>query len=82
MKFSFGIDLHQVTSIIKNTVQQCDELKNDPPPYVGVSVLDPDGYKVMIHAWVEALHHNQLKLQFQKLLVDDLKKAGIKLPGT
>jgi hypothetical protein len=47
-----------------------------------VSVLDPDGYKVMIHAWVEALNHNQLKLQFQKMLVDDLKKAGIKLPGT
>lgn len=82
MKFSFGIDLQLVTATIKDTVQQCDELKNDPPPYVGVSVLDPDGYKVMIHAWVEALHHNQLKLQFQKLLVDDLKKAGIKLPGT
>ncbi|RAV98741.1 mechanosensitive ion channel family protein [Pseudochryseolinea flava] len=82
MKFSFGIDLQQVTAVVKNCVKHCAELRDDPAPYVGVSVLDPDGYKIMIHAWVEALNHNQLKLQFQKNLVDDLKKAGLKLPGT
>lgn len=82
MKFSYGVDLAQVTGIVKQTVKDCADLKDDPAPYVGVSVLDPDGFKVMIHAWVDALHHNQLKLQFQKLLVDDLKKGGIKLPGT
>jgi small conductance mechanosensitive channel len=82
MKFAFGIDLQHVTNVVNDTVKNCADLRDDPPPYVGVSVLDPDGYKVMIHAWVEALNHNQLKLQFQKMLVDDLKKAGIKLPGT
>jgi small conductance mechanosensitive channel len=81
MKFAFAIDINQVGAIMKKSVQECSYVMNDPPPFIGVSVLDPDGYKVMIQAWVNALEHNQLKLSFQQKLMEDLKKGGIKLPG-
>jgi len=34
-----------------------------------------------VQGWVDALEHNQTKLLFQQLLVEELKKGGVKLPG-
>ena len=82
MKFQFGVDINLVSDIVKKSVRECSYVMNDPPPFIGISVLDPDGYKVMIQAWVNALEHNQLKLSFQQKLMEDLKRGGVKLPGT
>jgi small conductance mechanosensitive channel len=35
----------------------------------------------MINVWVNALAFHDLKMQFQKELVEDLKASGMKLPG-
>lgn len=81
MKFNYGVDQQQAAAIIEKCIESNDDILKDPVPYVGVSMLELDGYKIMIQAWVNALNHNQLKLSIQKKLVDDLKNSGIKLPG-
>jgi small conductance mechanosensitive channel len=80
-KVNYGVDLEKVTSIVKQSIKECEKVNNEPEPFIGISVMDPDGYKVMVQAWVDALEHNQIKLLYQQLLVEDLKKGGIKLPG-
>jgi small conductance mechanosensitive channel len=48
---------------------------------VGISLLDPDGFKLIVQVWVGALDYNAVKISFQQKLLHDLKEAGIKLPG-
>jgi small conductance mechanosensitive channel len=81
MKVNYGVDLKKVSDIIRAAIKDSPRVNNDPAPFIGISTLDPDGYKIMIQAWVEALDHNQIKLSFQQRLVEDLKNGGVKLPG-
>jgi small conductance mechanosensitive channel len=53
----------------------------DPKPRIGVSTVDPDGYKAMINLWVPAHGFTDLKLKFQEKLIQDLKDAQLQLPG-
>jgi small conductance mechanosensitive channel len=81
MKVNYGVDLEKVSNIIRASIKDFPKVNNDPNPFIGISALDPDGYKIFIQAWVNALDHNQIKLSFQQRLVDDLKAGGVKLPG-
>lgn len=80
-KVNYGVDLQQVSQIVRSSIKETTRVHNEPEPFIGISIMDPDGYKIMVQAWVDALEHNQVKLEFQRLLVDNLKSNGIKLPG-
>jgi small conductance mechanosensitive channel len=82
LKFGFGVDYEQIKSIVENSIHANSDLLQDPAYKIGVSTVDPDGYKVMINVWVNAHSFQELKMQFQKELVMDLKSSGVKLPGT
>jgi small conductance mechanosensitive channel len=81
LKFNFGIDYEQVKTIIEKSIDANSDLLNDPAYKIGVSSVDPDGYKIMINVWVNAHAFQDMKMQFQKELIEDLKSSGIKLPG-
>jgi small conductance mechanosensitive channel len=81
LKFGFGIDFEQIKTIVEHSIQSNRELLQDPTYNIGVSTVDPDGYKVMVNVWVNAHAYNDMKMQFQKELIMDLKSAGVKLPG-
>jgi small conductance mechanosensitive channel len=81
LKFTFGIDYEQVKSIIERCIDANSDLLNDPAYKIGVSSVDPDGYKIMINVWVNAHAFQDMKMQFQKELIEDIKSSGIKLPG-
>ena len=81
MKFNFGISFDEVNAIALKRITQTKDFLSEPRPQTGVSGVDPDGYKVMINVWVDAYQHNDVKLQFQEDFIQDLKNAGIKLPG-
>jgi len=82
MKFSFGIPFQQVKDILQTSVAQSEDLLKEPASQIGVSTVDPDGYKIMLNVWVTAEKFHDAKLTLQKRMIDDLKGAGIKLPGT
>lgn len=82
MKFNFGIPFQAVKEIVQGSVAQSTDLLAEPAANIGVSTVDPDGYKLMVQVWVKAEDYSQAKLNLQKKMIDDLKGAGIKLPGT
>lgn len=81
LKFSFGIDFSQVQSIIEKSLAAEKNLLKDPEHRIGISSIDADGYKVMVNVWLSAHGFIDAKFDLQKRLVDDLKSAGVKLPG-
>jgi small conductance mechanosensitive channel len=46
-----------------------------------VSTVESDGYKVLVNVWAPAHGFLDSKLAVQERIVEDLKRAGIKLPG-
>lgn len=81
LKFNFGISFDQVRDIVQRRIDASPQILKEPGPNFGVSTVDADGYKVMINIWVDALQYNKVRLQFQEEIIDDLKRAGLKLPG-
>lgn len=81
LKFNYGFDFEGIKRIIEHSLQATPLVENDPPPRVGISTLEPDGFKVMINGWVDAFEFEDRKFQVQQKLVEDLKQAGLKLPG-
>jgi small conductance mechanosensitive channel len=81
MKFSYAFSPEQIQDVIKKTIQESKDVIQEHQPSVGISSLDPDGFKIIIQVWVGAFDYNSVKIVFQQKLLKDLKDAGIKLPG-
>jgi small conductance mechanosensitive channel len=81
MKFSYAYSPEQIQAIIQKSVKESRDVLKDFQPSVGISLLDPDGFKLIVQVWVAALNYNAVKITFQQKILHDLKEAGIKLPG-
>jgi len=81
LKFNFGINYGQVKTILENAISSNQDLLQEPAHRIGVSGIDADGYRVMINVWVKPHGFQDIKMQLQQAVVDDIKNAGIKLPG-
>ncbi len=81
LKFSYSYDIQQVKTVLTESARSAKNIMNNPAPRIGVSVLEADGYKMMINVWVNAHGFIDAKLAFQEKLINDIKNAGIKLPG-
>lgn len=81
IKFNYGFDFSKIKSVVSDTLKQASQVADNPAPRIGVSVLDPDGFRVMINSWVEAKDFENSKLLIQQKVIEDLKSAGMKLPG-
>jgi small conductance mechanosensitive channel len=81
LKFNFGIPFEQVNGILANTINGHKDLLKEPVFKIGVSSVDPDGYKVIVNTWVKPNEFQDVKLQLQQMIITDLIARGIKLPG-
>lgn len=81
LKFNYGIDISKVREVIDETIAESKSVLKTPEKRVGVSVLEPDGYKVLINVWLHSHGFQDAKLIFQENLMENLKTSGIKLPG-
>jgi small conductance mechanosensitive channel len=81
MKFSFAYSFENIKSLILQSINKMEGVLKEPTVRIGVSSIDPDGYKIMISTWLQAHGFQDAKLLFQQKLIDDLKAEGLKLPG-
>ncbi|MCZ4222654.1 mechanosensitive ion channel family protein [Pedobacter rhodius] len=81
IKFSYGIDYDRISEIFNKTVDEFKHCLKTPERRIGVSVLEDNGFKVVLNVWVKAHGFTDTKLSFQKELMKNLKQGGIKLPG-
>ena len=80
-KFNFGFEFDKIRSIILKSLTGGANHINDAIPAVGISSIDPDGFKVMVHIWVKWDKYEASKFEVQQKLIHNLKQEGIKLPG-
>ena len=80
-KFNYGIDFNQVEGALKATIKDIQNILKEPQYRIGVSTVEPDGYRVMVSVWLTAHGFIDAKLIIQENLIRGLKANGIKLPG-
>jgi small conductance mechanosensitive channel len=81
LKLNYGIDIEKIKQIIEGLVHDDKDILTNPEPRVGVSMLEADGYKIMVNAWVKPHGFQDEKLSLQEKIIEKIKAAGIKLPG-
>jgi small conductance mechanosensitive channel len=82
IKLPFTIDYKQVVEIIQKAIADDKDLLMDPPPRMGINTLESDGYHLSIDVWTQPHNFVDTKLSFQARLLESLRAAGLKLPGT
>jgi small conductance mechanosensitive channel len=81
MKFSNSIDIKQVRSIINAAIDKSENILATPERRIGVGELQADGYILSINVWINAHGFQDTKLAVQEAILQDIKDAGIKIPG-
>lgn len=81
LKFPNNIDLQQVKQVINQTIDKDENILAEPKRRIGVNLLESDGYHLMISVWVNAHGFIDTKMKLQENIIEDIKKAGIKIPG-
>jgi len=81
LKFNYGFSYEAVKAILEKTIDRFETVLKDPPVRIGVSSIDPDGYKVVLNIWIPAHGFQDLRMRLQEALIEDIKASGLKLPG-
>lgn len=81
IKIPNSIDIRQAKEVINKAIDKCDDVLAKPDRRIGVGELQPDGFLMHVNVWVNAHGYQDTKLEVQEILLQDLKDAGIKLPG-
>jgi small conductance mechanosensitive channel len=77
IKLAFGVDYKQVESIISNSIDKEDGLLKDPERRIGISSIEPDGYKVQVNVWAPAHGYVDARLVLLQRVIEDLKQGGV-----
>lgn len=80
LKFGNAVSFNDVKIALETMIKQNKDLIKEPSFRIGISSIDPDGYKVMFSIWVQAHVFNDSKIEIQKRLMHTLIDAGLKTP--
>jgi small conductance mechanosensitive channel len=81
IKLPFTADIDQVKGVLEKSIDSTENILVQPSKYIGISQIDPDGFRFTIRVWVQPNNFLAAKLNLQERIVKDLKGAGVKLPG-
>lgn len=81
LKLMNSIDFEIVKQLISKVIDDNNAMLKKPERRIGISSIEPDGYKVSVSVWVKSHGFMDTKFAFQEKLIGTLKGAGLKLPG-
>lgn len=81
LKFPNNVEVKEVKSAIEKSLDGSKHCLKSPKKRVGMGEIQSDGYVLDISVWVNAHGFQDTKLAVQESLFEDIKKAGIKIPG-
>lgn len=81
IKIPYTFDTEHVKKTVLENLKATEKTENAPEPEVNISLVEPDGYKLLASVWVEATDYNQMKIRLNQILLDGLRSAGVKLAG-
>ncbi|MBC7915638.1 MAG: mechanosensitive ion channel family protein [Pyrinomonadaceae bacterium] len=81
LKLNYSTDFNTIKPLIEEVVKASKNILKSPEYRIGILSLEPDGYKVSINIWVNPHGFMDARLDFQEKLIENLKEAGVLLPG-
>ncbi|KQS28014.1 mechanosensitive ion channel family protein [Dyadobacter sp. Leaf189] len=81
LKFSNAIEFMDVRKTIDDVLGRAQNALKIPERRIGISSIEPDGYKVMISVWLNADGFVDTKMDIQEQIMQGLRSSGLKLPG-
>lgn len=81
LKFTNSIDFQEVKGIVNAVLDHAQNALKVPARRIGISSIEPDGYKVMVNVWLDSHGFVDTKMEIQEKLMEALKGSGLKLPG-
>lgn len=81
LKFTYAYDYNNIKELIEKSINDYQPILKNPAHRIGISALEPDGYRILVNVWIAAHGYTDTKMAFQEKLMADLKNGGIKLPG-
>lgn len=81
-KLGFVADHELVITIIKQAITQTPGILPEPAPLANVLQIEFDGVKYTARVWVQAAEFGNAQMALTHRIMDGLKAAGVKLPGT
>ncbi|MEO8403452.1 MAG: mechanosensitive ion channel domain-containing protein [Chitinophagaceae bacterium] len=81
MKFDYGQDINNLKKILYDSVNSAKDILPDPAARIGVSKMEADKFTITLNLWVNAHGFYDLMMTINEKIINDLKGAGIKLPG-
>ncbi len=81
IKLPYTIDFKAAADSIRKSLNESPDIQQSPEPYIGIGLMEVDGYHVNIYSWTEPEQFNEKKLALQAKLLQDLRNNGIKWPG-
>ena len=81
IKFSNAIDFSEVKEIINQAIEKCENVLATPERRIGVSSIEPDGYKLSVNVWLNAHGFQDTKLIVQETILEALRSSELKLAG-
>ncbi|MHA4739964.1 mechanosensitive ion channel family protein [Dyadobacter sp. MSC1_007] len=81
LKFTNAIEFATVKQIVNDVLDRAQNALKVPARRIGISSIEPDGYKVMVNVWLDAHGFVDTKMEIQEKIMEALKTSGLKLPG-
>lgn len=81
LKFGNGIEFNTVRKTINDVLDHAQNALKLPERRIGISSIEPDGYKVMVNVWLDSHGYIDTKMEIQEKIMESLKSSGLKLPG-
>ena len=81
MKFNNSIDYQTVKATVEHVLDDAQNALKIPERRIGISSIEPDGYKVMVNVWLDAHGFVDTKMEIQEKMMEGLRVSGLKLPG-
>jgi small conductance mechanosensitive channel len=79
LKFSYAENIADIQKILYSTLKTFPGVLSSPEPFVGLSSLDADGFKLTSHIWLDAGQYHETRFGLQQRIIEDLKNAGVRL---
>jgi small conductance mechanosensitive channel len=73
LKFNYAVNFEEVKKVCLATIQSFEKGLKEPEAHIGIDKIEPDGYTIIIKAWISAHGFQDTRLMLNEKLMYSLK---------
>lgn len=74
---SYGIDIENVKSTLKDIIKNISLIKTDPAPFIGVTTINNGTLDVTIRVWVKSTNYSSVSVELNERVYATFQSLGI-----